>query len=139
MSGLVVFGKNNQMAEGTNLIQARAASVLFAFDRSDAQAIDLQLSSPTEIAQAIRASSSTGPVVISGFTDRIGSYIYNQELSSERANTVARLLIDQGIAAQRIQLHANSKTDIYQQCNEMKRTAKTIECMAPNRRVNIQW
>ncbi|MDO5542817.1 MAG: OmpA family protein [Acinetobacter sp.] len=137
--GLVAFGENNQIAAGTDLIHARSASVLFAYDRSDAQAIDPQVGTLEEIAQAIRATSTTSPVVISGFTDRMGSYVYNQELSSERANTVARLLVEQGVAVQRIELHANSKTDIYQQCSGMQRTAKTIECMAPNRRVNIQW
>ena len=137
--GLVAFGANSQIPEGTRFLQNRSASVLFAFDRSDEQAIDLQFSSLVEIAQAIHDSASTGPVVISGFTDRLGSYVYNQELSAERANTVARLLVEKGISAQRIQLQANSKTDLYQQCSGMQRDRKTINCMAPNRRVNIQW
>ncbi len=98
--------KITQVAAGTDINYARSASVLFAYDRSDAQAIDTQVGTLEEIAQAIRETSTTNPVIVSGFTDEVGSYVYNQELSSERANTVARLLVEQGIAAQRIELHA---------------------------------
>lgn len=120
-------------------IATQSASVLFAFDRSDVNAIDTEFSSVSEIAQRIKNSNSTNPIIISGFTDQFGSYQYNHELSSKRANTVAKLLISQGISPERIQVHANSKTELYKHCNVQGDKSQQVECMAPNRRVNIQW
>ena len=63
---------------------------------------------------------------------------YRSDCSNVLKKT-CELLKEKGISAQRIQLQANSKTDLYQQCSGMQRDRKTIDCMAPNRRVNIQW
>ncbi|AVF45039.1 hypothetical protein AL533_11910 [Acinetobacter nosocomialis] len=38
----------------------------------------------------------------------------------------------------RIQIQANSQTDLYKQCSG-KNNSQLIECLAPNRRVNISW
>ncbi|WP_077164773.1 trimeric autotransporter adhesin Ata [Acinetobacter genomosp. 33YU] len=62
----------------------------------------------------------------------------NAELSSKRANTVAKLLVKQGIDPNRIQIQANSQTDLYQQCSS-GHNSQLIQCLAPNRRVNISW
>jgi sortase system peptidoglycan-associated protein len=58
---------------------------------------------------------------LSGYTDKQGSKNLNQALSIARVNTVKKALIDQGVAAERIQLFAfgeqapvaaNSKSDV---------------------------
>ena len=136
--GLAAWGGYNQSPEHTNLIFERAASVLFTFDRFDNNAIEQGVHSVQEIAEQIKKSQTTTPVIVSGFTDRLGKFSYNQELSSQRANTVAKLLVQQGIDPTRIQVQANSQTDLYKQCSG-KNNSQLIECLAPNRRVNISW
>ena len=136
--GLVAWGGNNQSPEHGTIIADRTASVLFAFDRFDASAIEEGAESITKIAEQIKKSQITNPIVVSGFTDRLGKFSYNQQLSSQRANTVAKLLVQQGIESSRIQIQANSQTDLYKQCSG-KNSSQLIECLAPNRRVNIIW
>jgi len=80
-----------------------------------------------------------GPVIVAGFADPLGKFAYNQQLSSQRANTVAKLLVNEGIDVNRIQIQANSQTDLYQQCAGHKANNQLVNCLAPNRRVNIIW
>lgn len=136
--GLVAWGENNKTPMQANLIGERTASVLFAFDRFDARAIDQSTNNLEKIAEQIKQNSSMKPIIVSGFADPLGKFSYNHQLSSQRANTVAKLLVQQGIDPNRIQIQANSQTDLYQQCSG-NNNAKLIQCLAPNRRVNISW
>ena len=136
--GLVAWGENNQVSAHSTVIADRTASVLFAFDRFDASAIEEGAESITKIAEQIKKSQTRNPIIVSGFTDRLGKFSYNQQLSSQRANTVAKLLVQQGIVASRIQIQANSQTDLYKQCSG-NNSSQLIQCLAPNRRVNINW
>lgn len=137
--GLMTWGANNQVPNDANVNTARSGSVFFAFDRFNAGAIEQGSSSVTSIAQRIKQTNSTGPIVVAGFTDTLGKFAYNQQLSSQRANTVAKLLVNEGIDANRIQIQANSQTDLYQQCAGNKANAQLVGCLAPNRRVNVSW
>ncbi len=116
-----------------------SANVLFTFDRSDANAIEQGQTAISKIAQQIKQSDSANPIIVAGFTDPLGKTPYNHELSAQRANTVARLLINEGIEANRIQIQANSQTDAYRQCSTQQHRSQLIDCLAPNRRVNIHW
>ncbi|MDA4885023.1 OmpA family protein, partial [Acinetobacter baumannii] len=136
--GLVVLGENNQAPAYSTVIADRTASVLFAFDRFDASAIEEGTNSVVKIAEQIKKSPTTTPIIVSGFTDPLGKFSYNQELSSKRANTVAKLLVRQGVEPSRIQIQANSQTDLYKQCSD-NNSSQLIQCLAPNRRVNISW
>lgn len=137
--GLMAWGANNQVPSNSNLAGERSGSVFFAFDRSNKNAIEQGSGSVSVIAQRIKQSNSTGPVVVAGFTDPLGKFAYNQQLSSQRANTVAKLLVNEGVDINRIQIQANSQTDLYQQCAGHKANNKLVNCLAPNRRVNISW
>ena len=136
--GLVAWGENNQASAYSTVIADRTSSVLFAFDRFDVNAIEEGDDSIIKIAEQIKKSQTTNPIIVSGFTDRLGKFSYNQQLSSQRANTVAKLLVQQGIEASRIQIQANSQTDLYKQCSG-NNSSQLIQCLAPNRRVNISW
>lgn len=113
--------------------------ILFEFDRSDAASIVEGQDSIRSLANRINQVSGTSPVMVSGYTDRLGSDAYNQKLSAARANTVAHLLVNYGILPQRIKIESNSKTDLYQQCDGSQRSSELIECLGPNRRVNVDW
>lgn len=113
--------------------------ILFEFDRSDAAGIVTGERSISTLANLINQTSQTSQVVVSGYTDRLGSDDYNQKLSRARANTVAQLLVQYGVAPQRIKIKANNKTDLYQQCDGSQRNENLISCLGPNRRVNVDW
>lgn len=113
--------------------------ILFEFDRSDAASIAEGQDSIRSLANRINQVSGTSPVIVSGYTDRLGSDAYNQKLSAARANTVAHLLVNYGVVPQRIKIEGNNKTDLYQQCDGSQRSLELIECLGPNRRVNVVW
>lgn len=137
--GLMAWGENNQVPANTNLNSINSGSVFFAFDQSNANAIKQGRVSVASIAQRIKQSNSTGPIVVAGFTDPLGKFAYNHQLSAQRANTVAKLLVSEGVDANRIQIQANSQTDLYQQCAGNKVNSQLVGCLAPNRRVNVSW
>lgn len=77
----------------------------FYLDRTDINGIDQQQTSIADIANAIVTSSAPAHnIVVSGYADRLGGFAYNQQLSAQRANTVAKLLIHEGIQASRINI-----------------------------------
>lgn len=137
--GLMAWGANNQVPNDANLAGARSGSVFFAFDRSNVNAIEQGSSSVAAIAERIKQSNSTGPITVAGFADSLGKFSYNHQLSAQRANTVAKLLANEGIDVNRIQIQANSQTDLYQQCAGNKVNNRLVGCLAPNRRVNVSW
>lgn len=120
-------------------IRRNSVDILFAFNRSDENAIDENYTSIAAIAQRIM-SSNTQNVEISGYTDQIGSQNYNQKLSFSRANIVAQLLMQQGVDPNLITVMANGITTKFRECQQGQiKTVENVNCLAPNRRVTITW
>ncbi|MDQ0570047.1 OOP family OmpA-OmpF porin [Variovorax paradoxus] len=80
---------------------------------------------------------SVDAVRITGHTDRLGSNAYNNALSLARANTVRDYLVQAGIAAQNVQVQGKGESEPKVQCAQTARAA-LIDCLAPNRRVEIE-
>lgn len=135
--GLMAYGEANQVPAVIPTQQGQNARVFFAFDRYDPSGIEQGMDNLPAIVDAIKASGSNR-VTVSGYADRLGKYAYNQQLSANRVNTVASLLVQNGVNPELIDLDANGATSIYQECSGT-RSAETIHCLAPNRRVNIAW
>ncbi|MEA3192188.1 MAG: OmpA-OmpF porin, family [Betaproteobacteria bacterium] len=75
---------------------------------------------------------------VNGHSDMLGSPTYNQQLSEKRAEAVRTYLVAQGASADKIEVFGFGKTLPVKSCKEeMGRRAK-IECLAPNRRVQIE-
>ena len=110
--------------------------LLFAFDRSDAAAIDPRHGDVPTIAQSIKNVGATS-VLVTGYADPIGNAAYNQKLSQRRALTLANLLVQQGINPEIIRVNGNGSTEKYRDCLGDQRTSNNIQCLAPNRRVNV--
>jgi OOP family OmpA-OmpF porin len=94
---------------------------------------------------AARSSEIQLEVIVAvGHTDRIGGEPYNQRLSEKRANTVKQYLIDKGIEANRIYTEGKGETQPVtgNQCDKMGsesgRNKKLVECLQPDRRVDIE-
>jgi len=80
-----------------------------------------------------------GSVVVLGYTDRIGSEQYNQKLSEKRAQSVVDYLVSKGIPANKISARGEGKSNPVtgSTCDSVKGRNALIDCLAPDRRVEI--
>ena len=115
------------------------SDVLFTFGKSTLkpegrQALD-QL-----YTQLSNLDPKDGSVVVLGFTDRIGSDSYNQKLSEQRAQSVVDYLVSKGIPANKISARGMGESNPVtgSTCNNVKARAALIDCLAPDRRVEIE-
>ena len=117
-----------------------AASALFAFDQS---AADKLLPAGKQTLDALAAKLKDGYVQIdsiklTGYTDRLGSTRYNQDLSERRALTVKQYLKDLGITSV-IQTSGLGEADQVEDCGtSIKRTEDLKACLQANRRVLVE-
>ncbi len=111
-----------------------SATKLFSFDSAKLTADTPKLD---EIAGVLNANPSIDNVVITGYTDRIGSDKYNQKLSERRAASVKEYLVSKGVAANRLVAEGKGKANPVVECNDKKR-ADLIKCLEPNRRVEVE-
>lgn len=82
-------------------------------------------------------------VLARGHADRIGSDAYNQTLSEKRANAVKDFLVSRGIDANRVYVEGKGEsepktTDCTKLGAENGRNRKLVECLAPDRRVELE-
>ena len=98
MQGTGVAVERNQQTGAVDLIMPGA--ITFATARSD---INPSFSGTlSQLAQTL-SSYNQQTITVRGYTDNVGNASYNQQLSQERANSVANYLIRQGVAASRVQ------------------------------------
>ena len=81
-----------------------------------------------------------GRVGVIGYTDRIGSQNYNLPLSEKRAQSVVDYLVSKGIPANSISAEGRGKENPVtgNTCDNIKARAALIDCLAPDRRVEIE-
>ena len=77
-------------------------------------------------------------ILVSGYTDRLGSQQYNQKLSERRANAVKAYLVKKGVDASKIDTMGMGKTLQIKSCPDGKDRKALIACLAPNRRAVIE-
>jgi OOP family OmpA-OmpF porin len=111
-----------------------SATELFAFDSAELRAPQPKLD---EIASALVANTTVNDVVITGYTDRLGSNSYNQALSERRANTVKNYLSAKGVSANRLNAQGKGEANPVVECSDKNRQA-LIKCLEPNRRVEVE-
>ncbi len=98
MQGTGVAVERNQETGAVDLIMPGA--ITFATARSD---INPSFSGTlSQLAQTLSGYTQQ-TITVRGYTDNVGNASYNQQLSQERANSVANYLIRQGVAASRVQ------------------------------------
>ncbi len=114
-----------------------SADALFAFNKSD-----LSPNGQSRIDGFARDLEQVNynSVQVDGHTDPIGSAEYNQALSERRADTVRDRLVQGGVTSDRINAQGFGKTQLKvteAECAGAKSRAALIECLQPNRRVNV--
>jgi OOP family OmpA-OmpF porin len=111
------------------------ARVNFAFDSAD-----LDQTATSAIDTLVTNAKSKGnikSVKLTGHADRIGTEDYNQDLSLRRASSVSDYLVQNaGVSPQAIEIGGKGESEPLVGC-EGVRGAAAIECLAPNRRVDI--
>ncbi len=100
-------------------------------DALDALYVEVQGMNPTD-----------GVAAVVGYTDRIGSDKSNQALSEKRANTVRNYLISKGAPADKVTAEGRGEAspvtgDTCKDGKGSKARAALIECLAPDRRVEV--
>lgn len=118
------------MVEGTGL---------FAFDRSSVS--DLTGNGRAEldrIARELRDATDVRDVEIQAHTDMLGSEAYNLRLSQERADSVREYLAAAGVDRGVMRAIGMGKGHPVKQCDAGMARQALIDCLAPNRRVQIR-
>lgn len=113
------------------------ADTLFDFDKAV-----LRPAGKTALDEFLEKMKGIDPEVIIavGHADRFGSDSYNQSLSERRAASVKTYLMDKGVAANRIHTEGRGEKQPMTkagQCDGPK-SAKTIACLQPDRRVDVE-
>lgn len=117
-----------------------SADALFAFDKW--QPNDMKPKGRAELdelADKLVAYEKQGDsrVMITGYTDMLGSDKYNLNLSQLRAQTVRQYLISKGVSASTVTAAGAGKADPVKQCDPALNRAELINCLQPNRRVEV--
>jgi OOP family OmpA-OmpF porin len=91
-----------------------------------------------DIANVLQQNPTINDITITGYTDRLGSPKYNQKLSERRANAVREYLMSKGVDGSRLKaVGRGEENPVATECKQKKRR-ELIECLAPNRRVEIE-
>ena len=79
-------------------------------------------------------------IIAVGHTDSIGTDAYNQKLSVRRAEAVKAYLVSKGIEKNRVYTEGKGKKQPVtgDKCKGSKKTKALIECLQPDRRVEIE-
>jgi OOP family OmpA-OmpF porin len=90
------------------------------------------------------AGVSLEVIIAVGYTDRIGSEKYNLNLSQRRAQAVKDYLVSKGIEPNRVYTEGKGMANPVKQCpdpsakGEIRNRKALIDCLQPNRRVEVE-
>jgi outer membrane protein OmpA-like peptidoglycan-associated protein len=112
------------------------SKVLFDFDKAvlrpeGREAIDKQ------VVARLPSINKLEVVLVTGHTDRLGTDAYNQKLSERRADAVRDYLVTKGVDKAKIETIGMGEKQPVVQCDQ-KNMKQLIDCLQPNRRVEVQ-
>ena len=92
----------------------------------------------SEVVSKLRDFGQVRFINVNGHADRLGSAQYNQRLSEKRADAVRAYLVSRGVDASHVEVFGFGKTTPVKSCPDQKQRKALIECLAPNRRVEVE-
>jgi OOP family OmpA-OmpF porin len=111
---------------------------LFDFDKANpGRPARMQLD---RLVNSVKLATSLEGIDLVGHTDRLRSDGHperNQLLSEKRAESIKRYLIEKGIPAEKIHASGAGSSQPIVKCSTRQSKAKQVECLQPNRRVEI--
>jgi OmpA-OmpF porin, OOP family len=113
------------------------SSELFAFNKATLTP-GARTTLDNEVLAKLKGIRDVKFINVNGHTDRLGSAGYNQKLSEKRAEAVKAYLVSKGVDANKIETYGFGKTMPVKSCPDQKNRAALIECLAPNRRVEVE-
>jgi OmpA-OmpF porin, OOP family len=113
-----------------------SSEILFGFDKDKLKPEGLQVLD-NEVIPKIK-SEPFEIVFVTGHTDHLGSFEYNDALSTRRAEQVKAYLVSQGIDASMISAYGAGESSPVELCSDSLPRKQLIECLQPNRRVEIE-
>ena len=116
-----------------------SADALFVFDRGDLpNMLPKGRAELDALAAQLRRFDRLDMIRIIGHTDLMGSDQYNIVLSQQRAETVRRYLIDQGVPGNIMYAIGVGESQPVKQCVNHGNRTEYIACLQPNRRVELE-
>ncbi len=112
------------------------AAKLFGFDKAVIR--DEGKAELNAAADKIKANPEITNVIVTGHTDLLGSFEYNQKLSERRAKQVAEYLASQGVNSDIITSTGRGESSPVVSCEGVQPRKALIECLQPNRRVTVE-
>jgi OmpA-OmpF porin, OOP family len=114
------------------------ANELFGFGQATLTPAGRKKLDTEVVERSKREYSEVRSINVNGHTDRLGSALYNQQLSERRADAVRGYLVSRGFDRSKIETYGYGKTMPAKSCPDQKSRPALIECLAPNRRVEIE-
>lgn len=114
-----------------------AADALFDFDKAVLRA---EGKAKLDDVAAKAKTMKIEVILATGHADRFGTDAYNQKLSQKRAEAVKQYLVSKGIAANLVHAEGKGKKQPVTKADQCKgpKSKKVIECLQPDRRVEIE-
>lgn len=114
-----------------------ASTELFEFDKATLTS-EARGKLDREVIARLKDLRDVKYIIVNGHADRLGSPQYNQKLSEKRAEAVRAYLVSKGVDASGIEVLGFGKTLPVKSCPDQKNRKELIECLAPNRRVEVE-
>jgi type VI secretion system protein ImpL len=115
------------------------SDTLFAFARADFQSLkpegQNQLSA---IAGKLLNTPNIGKIIIAGHADQLGDPQGNMQVSKQRAQTIKTYLVGKGVPAELVDAVGEGSEKPLVKCDMQMPRAQLIDCLEPNRRVEIE-
>jgi OmpA-OmpF porin, OOP family len=91
-----------------------------------------------EVVAKIKDVGEMRYINVNGHADRLGTAQYNQQLSEKRAEAVRAYLVSKGVDASKVETFGFGKTTPVKSCPDQKDRQALIDCLTPNRRVEVE-
>jgi type VI secretion system protein ImpL len=115
------------------------SDTLFAFGRADFQSLKTEGQSQlSAIAGKLLSTPNIGKIIIAGHADQLGDRQGNLQVSRQRAQTIKTYLVGKGVPAELVEAVGEGSEKPLVKCDMQQPRAQLIQCLEPNRRVEIE-